>query len=78
MACLSPIPDMEIYVSVEQIGETFNMSPAKATLIFEGLPGVLDWGSPDEKMHKRPRRMLRVPISLVRQEMAKREVKRKK
>lgn len=54
----------EKYHSVSYIAKLLGLSDASVTRRFEQLEGVLDLGSP-ETLHKRRKRMLRIPESVL-------------
>jgi len=52
------------YLTVNQVAELLQISHDSVARRFEALPGVLDLGTP-ERTHKRRRRLLRIPKSVL-------------
>lgn len=64
----------EPYFTVAQVAEMLHVSGATVTRQFESMDGVIDLGQP-ETMHKRKKRVLRIPRRTLQRYIADRQVK---
>jgi hypothetical protein len=65
------------YLTLDQVGSILGVSPDSIMRRFANLPGVIDLGSP-ETMHKRRKRLIRIPYSTLNSYIANQQVSKRK
>lgn len=54
----------EKHYTPQQVARTLNVHPRTVVRLFRGQPGVIEFG-PDERLHKRKRKVMRISKSAV-------------